>query len=155
MKEYAAIAVHYGERTARRSGVRLLAHIDEGLAILRDRGASERAQRAFCLHPLVQDDASLAASYPRIAELTDDPQVIVLVLEYRNIANAALSHRTYAGASDIALSPLAEVNEMLVADKLQNYKDFRRYHAGVHPRSAALDRYFRLWLERLGIESPA
>lgn len=151
-REYRAIAAHYGERRAERSRVRLIEHVDDGLCILAAIGSTERAMRAFCLHPLVQADADLAASYPRIMELTDDLHVAVLVLEYRNIANATLSMRTIARAADIPLSPLAEVNHMLVADKVQNRSDFLRHHAGSHPHGAELDRYFRMWLERLGID---
>lgn len=150
-REYRAIAAHYGTRTAKRSGVPLIRHIDHGLAILRHLAASERARRAFCLHPLVQADADLAASFPRLAELTDDLQVLALALEYRHIANATLSTRAIANAADIPLSPLADVNAMLVADKVQNRADFLRHHRDTHPRAAELDRYFRLWLERLGV----
>lgn len=150
-REYKAIEAMYGDRRAARSGVLLMHHIDEGLQVLTQRGASARAMKAFCLHPIVQDDGSLASAYPRIAELTDDPSVLALALEYRNIANATLSHRPIDRASDIPLSPLAEVNEMLVADKLQNWKDFILHHRGTHPRADALDRYFALWHERLGV----
>lgn len=148
--EYLAIARHYGDRTARRSGVPLIRHIDHGLAILRTIGATDRAMRAFCLHPLVQADTDLAACH--LSELTADVHVMALAIEYRSVANAALSTRLFASADDIRLSPLAEVNDMLVADKVQNRCDFLRHHAGTHPRSAELDRYFRLWLERLGID---
>ncbi len=147
--EYRVIAAHYGDRVTRRSGVRLINHIDEGLAILDELGASDRARRAFCLHPLVQNDADLAASYLR--DLSPDPWVLALALEYRHIANATLSHRPIATAADIPLSPLADVNTMLIADKLQNRKDFLLYHRATHPRADELDRYFRLWLERLGV----
>lgn len=151
-REYQAIAAHYGERTAKRSGVRLMRHIDQGIAILAAIDASEHAMRAFCLHPLVQADDDLAASYPRIAELSDDPQVIVLALEYRHIANATLSTRAIASADEIPLSPLVEVNQMLVADKVQNRSDFLAHHAASHPRAAALAQYFERWLLRLGID---
>lgn len=151
MREYDAIAKLYGERTTKRSGVPLMFHIDEGLFLLDLLGASELAKRAYCLHPLVQADADLAASFARIGELTDDPRVLVLVMEYRNIANATLSTRPIASAAEIPLSPLADVNVMLVADKVQNYKDFILYHRATHPRSDALDRYFHRWLERLGV----
>ncbi len=150
-KEYRAVAAHYGDRAAARSGVLYMHHIDEGLAVLDRIGATERAMRAFCLHPLVQLDADLEAFYPRAGELTDDPQVLALGMEYRSVANATLSPRSIASAADIPLSPLAEVNEMLVADKVQNRKDFLLYHRATHPRRAVLDRYFRLWLERLGV----
>jgi hypothetical protein len=149
--EYKAIAREYGERRTTRSQVPLIVHIDEGLALLQAIGASETAMRAFCLHPLLQDDASYAANMPRAHELTDDSCVLATALEYRRVANAALSHREYARAADIALSEVRDVNDMLIADKVQNRKDFLRHHLDRHPRSTALDRYFRLWLERLGV----
>jgi hypothetical protein len=151
VRERDAIVRFYGERAATRSRVPLMNHIDEGLLVLDRIGASELARRAYCLHPLVQEDAELAASWSRIAELTDEPRVLVLVMEYRNIANATLSTREIASAAEIVLSPLADVNAMLVADKIQNYKDFIAHHRATHPRGDALERYFRLWLERLGV----
>lgn len=148
--EYRAIAAAYGARTARRSGVPLIRHVHEGIAILDAIGATEAAQRAFCLHPLVQDDAALATSFAELAA-TIDAATLGLALEYRHIANATLSHRAIACAADIPLSPLPDVNAMLVADKVQNRKDFIAHHRGRHARSDELDRYFALWLERLDI----
>ena len=152
-REYAAIAREYGERRAKRSQVPLIQHIDDGLTVLEAIGASEAAQRAFCLHPLLQDDAAYAANIGRTSELTDDAHVLMLTLEYRRVANAALSSRELASAADIELSPIGEVNEMLVADKVQNRRDFLRHHLGSHPRSEILERYFELWLERLGVSA--
>lgn len=149
-REYEAVARFYGARRAKRSDVPLMQHIDEGLAVLDAMGASERAKRAYCLHPLLQADEDLRRTYEEgVATLTDDPAVLVLALEYRNIANATLSPRLIAGADDIALSPLEEVNDMLRADKVQNWKDFVGHHRGTHPRSAELERYFKLWHTRL------
>jgi hypothetical protein len=150
--EYKSIAREYGERRAERSQVLLIKHIDEGITILEAIDASETAIRAFCLHPLIQDDASYAQNMPRIHDLTDDMTVLATAMEYRRVANAALSHREYKSAADIALSEVRDVNEMLIADKVQNRKDFLLYHLDRHERSADLDRYFRLWLERLGID---
>jgi hypothetical protein len=154
-REYRAIAEHYGDRRAARSEVLYMHHIDEGLAVLRAVGASDRAWRAWCLHPIVQPDEALAASYPRVAALTDDPCVLTLAMEYRHIANSCLSHHAIASAAAIALGPLPEVADMLRADKVQNYKDFLLHHRDTHPRREALDRYFRLWLERLGVTGEA
>src|SRR5262245_2115466 len=105
-REYRAIATHCRTRTTKRSGVPLIRHIDQGLAILRYTGATERAQPACCLHPLVQTTADLAASYQRLDELSHDIYVIALALDYRHIANATLSTRPIASAADIPLSPL-------------------------------------------------
>jgi hypothetical protein len=40
---------------------------------------------------------------------------------------------------------------MLIADKVQNFKDFRTYHADSHSRRQELDVYFRQWLAALGM----
>lgn len=44
-----------------------------------------------------------------------------------------------------------DVQHMLIADKVQNRKDFECYHLGTHPRSAERLPYFKNWLEVLGI----
>ena len=42
---------------------------------------------------------------------------------------------------------------MLIADKVQNYKDFLLYHYGIHERSNQLNQYFINWLSYLGIDN--
>jgi len=155
--EYLAIERHCGDTRAKRSGVHHMNHVDEGLRVLhRWLGASEAAMRAWCLHPLVQGDEDLRRSYA--AGLLDEfePKVVALALEYRNIANGFLSpmesHPGYDDPARIARSPLAEVDAMLVADKLQNAKDFRLHHRATHPRAAWLERYFERWLAALGVD---
>lgn len=163
--EYALIKNFYGERTAKRSGVPLINHINEGMVIMDRRGASDAAKRAFCLHPLFQNDADLkehGSVIPVSFGQVLHPRSILLTMEYRNIANQFLSGAMYEGPDDmgrhvitpghpVALSPLEEVNEMLVADKVQNRKDFIRYHKGKHEKSDRLDAYFLVWMDRLGI----
>lgn len=150
-REYRAVESFFGDRHAARSGLHYMNHIDEGLGVLRDLGATDRARRAWCLHPLVQADDALAQTYAAGAVMTDDPRVLALAMEYRNIANACLSHRAVSSSDEIALGPLAEVADMLRADKVQNAKDFLLHHRGAHPRSDALERYFAHWLARLGV----
>ena len=155
--EYRLIAGAYAARAARRSRVRYIRHIDEGLAVLAALPSSEFAMRAFALHPLVQSDADLAVHFDRLVDARSrlHPRTVALALEYRSVANAFLSpmedHAGYHDPAAIRLSPLEEVNDMLVADKVQNYKDFVIHHRASHPRASWLERYFRAWLERLGV----
>lgn len=150
-REYQAIATHYEDRAARRSGVPLMNHIDEGLAVLADLGAHEEVWRAWCIHPLVQLDDALPATFADLGRCTESSRVLVLAMEYRNVANACLSRHEPPSPEAIGLSPLPEVNAMLVADKVQNAKDFILYHRGSHPRTESLERYFHFWLARLGV----
>lgn len=152
--EYDMISKFYGDKKAKRSGLYLMNHIDEGLAILEDIGASEAAKRAYCLHPIFQSDIDLKVTYDlsfsRLGPISTD--VVMATMEYRNIANAYLSTRQIEVLNDINLSPLKDVNDMLIADKIQNKKDFMLYHYGEHDRSDELFNYFNNWHDRLGID---
>ncbi|MDX1959623.1 MAG: hypothetical protein SFU98_13695 [Leptospiraceae bacterium] len=149
--EFEMIQEYYGKRVAERSHVPLIQHIREGLYIMVEEQATELAKQAYCLHPIFQSDEALQANYNNSEYLKIDSNVMLLVMEYRNIANAYLSNKQITNISEIQLSPLAEVNSMLVADKIQNYKDFEKYHKATHPRSKELTYYFENWLVRLGV----
>lgn len=148
--EYLLVSKYYNIRVAERSRVPLINHIDEGLIILDSIGATEVVKRAFCIHPLFQTDENLLDSY-NVPDWLDS-RVILLVMEYRNVANAYLSDKLdFPNSEPIKLSPLSEVNQMLVADKVQNRKDFIKYHKSTHPRSDKLDLYFKQWLDALKV----
>jgi len=83
-------------------------------------GTGEQAMRAFCIHPLLQSDADLAAA--DLAALSDDIVVMALAMEYRSVANAYSSSMGARTPADIRLSPLTAVNDRLRADKVQNDK---------------------------------
>lgn len=161
-----AIRRYYGNRTAARSGVSLLNHIYEGLALLRGMGAPEDTQIAFALHPMFQSDQALRDEVwanPGLARIS--PGQMLRVMEYRHIANASLSDIVGLSAPEpederpprpflkrnIRLSPVEGVNLMLIADKVQNRKDFEKYHKDTHPRSQELAFYFDMWLVALGV----
>jgi hypothetical protein len=146
--EYKLISEFYADTKAKRSGVRYMNHIDEGLAILERIGASELAKKAYCLHPIYQSDYDLSIN---VDNYKIDSDVMLRVIEYRSVANEYLSFREIMSCFDIRLSPLKDVNDMLIADKIQNRKDFELYHKGKHQRSKELDRYFIKWCQRLGI----
>ena len=147
--EYKLINLFYGDRVAKRSQVSLINHINEGLDVLSAIDATDAAKRAFCIHPLFQADEDLQENYYVASRL--DPHVLMLAMEYRSVANEYLSDKVNT-EQKIRLSPLAEVNQMLIADKVQNYKDFLTYHHDTHERSGALLVYFARWLKRLEID---
>lgn len=151
-REYQLIQEEYGNKRAKRSQAFLMNHIDEGLAVMAAVGASTRAMRAFCLHPLLQSDKELTRNFERVSQTTavDSPAVIALAMEYRSVANEYLSHCVMRPGG-IWLSPLKDVNDMLIGDKVQNRKDFERYHADSHDNRARLAEYFREWCEALGV----
>lgn len=155
-KEYRLIHTYYGQRKASRSQVPLINHINEGLDILEGLGASNIEGRAFCLHPLLQDDHALVQNWARVA-LDCPADSVLLAMEYRRAANAylcrdATDHYTQVEMAQAVGSLLPQVRLMLIADKRQNQKDFRIYHKGTHVRSPQLERYFinwRIYLEDL------
>jgi len=154
--EYYMIQKYYGDKKAERSGLYLMNHIDEGLAILEEIGASYYAKKAFCIHPLVQSDESLKEYFEYLQNIpvnADEPYqgALLLAMEYRSVANAYLSKREINSLDDIQLSVLKDVNDMLIADKVQNRKDFELFHLGKHERSNELDSYFKNWLRKLDI----
>lgn len=146
--EYQLISKHYGDRVANRSQVPLINHINEGLIILDRINATDHAKRAYCLHPLLQSDEDLKENEYLVSFI--EQHVLMLAMEYRSVANEYLSAKVNTGHK-IRLSPLYEVNDMLVADKVQNYKDFIIYHRGTHPCTYELDVYFNDWLDVLDI----
>lgn len=148
-REYDIISNFYGNQKANRSGVDLMNHIDEGLFILEKIGASELAKKAYCLHPILQSDEALLENYDLLKDV--DVKVIICLMEYRSVANEYLSKRKINSIDEIRLSPLKDVNDMLIADKIQNKKDFELYHKDTHPRSSELSEYFDNWLIRLNI----
>ncbi len=148
---YAASERHYGDRRARRSGRYLMAHIDEGLFLLGQLDAAQVERDAWCLHPLVQGDDDLRATW----SLGDapwrgiDPRAALLTMAYRATANAYLAHHPPAAPP---ACPLPEVARLLVADKVQNRLDFERHLRGEIANSDRLDAYFAEWLAALGID---
>lgn len=151
------IASVYGDRRAARSGVRLMQHIHDGLAVLNvicSRDVIVVAARAWCLHPVVQDTASFVdATRPGgILDVDLPAAAVALAMDYRVTANAFLSHDVDTRGRGPADGALPETRLLLIADKVQNHLDFVAHHRASHPRSAALTRYFQRWFEHLGID---
>lgn len=153
--EYALIKDYYSTKTAKRSGVPLINHIDEGIDMLRAMGAAELSIRAFCLHPLAQagdDGWTIMLHNVRLKNIQQHS--VSLAQQYAIAANAFLCRPAtdHFTQTDLCreVGPLNQyLIHMLVADKIQNEKDFELYHKATHPRSKQLTHYFNLWLDYL------
>ena len=146
MLEYKLLRLFYGEAKAERSQVPLINHIEEGIIILKHLKAESVTIRAYCLHPLLQSDSAFLKHKACLP-----PQCIdaaILAMEYRRVANSYLSHMAVASLGNITCE---NIRQMLIADKVQNYKDFLIHHSATHPRALILDGYFNSWFKILGI----
>jgi hypothetical protein len=144
-KAYKLISEYYGDSTAKRSGVKLINHIDEGIEILKSIGADDDTIDAYCLHPLLQSDEEFNKNYNMNFDGVST-SAIILAVEYRRVANSYLSTKNI---EDFVGFTNDKIKQMLYADKVQNEKDFALYHESTHPRSKELRQYFDNWLNKL------
>lgn len=152
--EYITIKRWYGARKAKRSQIPLINHINEGIDLLREMGASDLAIRAFCLHPLAQDESLVAQEWLHHRDL--DRKAVSLAKRYARAANSYLcrpdtDHYTINTLRRVVGSLGQDLIHMLAADKIQNEKDFEAAHKGTHPRSKQLTAYYCLWLDYLDL----
>lgn len=153
-----AIKAYYGDTKAKRTGIPYMNHILEGLYILDRINATQEAKEAYCLHPIYQIIKNPEESdvYKEYGHLFNEHSVF-LAKEYAKVANAYLCKRHYKSENDVVnLSEFKEVNDMLIADKVQNRKDFEcnyenRSDKEVFDRSDQLSQYFKNWIKALGL----
>ena len=141
--------LYYQGSTAVKSGVPLITYINEGIKILEGISANEKTKAAFAIYPIFQADVDLQDNLRIIKWL--DPYILMLVMEYRNKANAFLCtpENDNKHLKDMPSLPLIEVAHMLYADKTQNQKEFRERKHPLDDRSEELDRYLNLWMTHL------
>jgi hypothetical protein len=145
--EYSIIYELWKDRVAERTGIPYMNHVHEGLRVIKEYNYSERAMRIFALHGVLQNCyKDNAVALKCLSDVSYD--IIIGAMEYRAIANA---HLSYHDSSTLRLSEDDDVNIALVADKVQNRRDFERFHLGTHKRSDELSAYFERWLGKLGV----
>lgn len=148
----------YGAKRAERTGLPLINHIEEGVKVLVELNASPEVIDAFIIHPVYQtldnpDDTLLVKGNSRHLH----PKAIEFAKAYKETANSYLCKPHYRGPEDeIRLSEFWQVNLMLVADKVQNRKDFELHYEHqedkeVFNRTEELAQYFKNWLKALGV----
>ena len=135
-------------RRSRRTDVPYFDHVAEGVKILAMYSAPLIVQQAFVIHPLLQHDDALIENLPHVKYF--DPLALVLCMEYRRVANLG-TRKNIRDTWEITLSPIAEVNLMLVADKIQNRKLYETKLPKDDPDYEEIGRYFLEWMKALGI----
>ncbi len=155
-KAYRAIEDYYGMKRADRSGVLCIQHINKGLMVLDEIGSSVLTKDAYYIHPLLQSDSAFECviqfgrEYTLLKNYEVDFNVVALAMEYRRCANSFLSD---GNVKNLAMWTVEHIREMLIADKIQNYTDFLIHHKATHANAERLERYFKTWLDILGINS--
>jgi len=157
--EYMLISVYYGNKCAKRSGVPLMNHIKEGIKLLIAWDRPEEEQRAFAIHPIVQNTGSLIVRRTMPSDSRPiHENVFNLAKEYSDKANSYLCNPdtdrlTMSQDAGDLMHLLGIMSTscawMLLADKVQNQKDFRTYHWFTHDRTHQLEAYFNLWIRTL------
>ena len=147
---YKLIEKVYGNTRANRSKLFYMNHIDEGLAILKSRNCDIQTMEAFCLHPILQVGSLFQKHFDELKSQKISQYTRILATEYAEVANEYLSPRKIVSIDEIRLSHFDEVNEMLVADKIQNRKDFRLFK-NKYGNAEELEFYFDSWLKRLSV----
>lgn len=155
---YVTISKYLGDEVTWKSKKFKMDHIDEGLAIMEIRNASKYAKSAFCLHPMMQDDCDLrkhrSGKGLSLPDSMVPMRVLINVMDFRSVANEyklfSYPRKKIKSVYDIRKSPLKDVDEMLIADKVQDRKDFEVY--GVYGDEKDHAEYFKNWLERLDIK---
>lgn len=148
--EWCAVKKFYGEKKTARSKVPLINHIKEGLTVLEYLGSDFDTKAAFCLTPLFMDDENFKKSGKEFIARHGYRKTVMLAIEYRGLANAYLPEHTLPDTG-IHISPLREVNHMLIAGKIQRRRDFEIHHKATHKRANRLEEYFDDWLRALSI----
>lgn len=148
------ISRYYGAAKTRRTRLPLINHIVEGVVLIHQLGGSPGVADAFCWHPLIQSDATYVDALTEIRRyynLNTNGQVLVNVLGYRDAANRWL-RGSVSEDNQPKQHPLADVNIMLMADKIQNRKDFENNEAQFTAEHvSSLHYYFDSWFSVLGI----
>lgn len=145
---YEKVSNFYGINTASRSKLPLMNHVNEGCILLESLGASQFVLEAFCLHPILQATEDFLNAIEDDFYESVSSKSLMLAVEYRHVANSFLSN-------NVKENVLPLINEdmrlLLIADKVQNYKDFLRFHKDTHTNSKRLDEYFNDWFKILNI----
>lgn len=138
----------WGTLNAKRSGTPYMKHIYQGLAILEQLKADNNTKTAYALHGMFQSNDDLVKTYKELSEVEYRAEEIILVMEYRHVANSYLSYMPVPDSID--LGPFNEVKLMLIADKVQNRFEFELNH-NKHENADRLATYFTHWLSVLGV----
>lgn len=143
---YRVIEHYYDNKKAKRSGIYYMNHIDEGLALFSAWFSENSIKDAYCLHPIYQDNIDAVTKLSFMSDAYSK-EITKLAHDYAIAANSYLPKK---GSPQDVPTLNYKLKTMLIADKIQNRKDFELYNQN-HPNYKDLALYFRRWFDILDI----
>lgn len=152
---YTMVRDYYGDNKTERSDVYYMNHIREGIVVLHELFKYwskhihmnwDEVFACYCLHPIYQNYANGDESCEEYIYIKSEYDEVGF--EYARVANAYLSTRVIDDLDDIDFKTSKAVKFALVADKIQNYKDFIKYHHLTHKGRRRLFNYFHNWFDK-------
>jgi len=151
--EYRLVEAVLGDSRGSPGDEFLMNHVDEGLAVLADLDTSDLAFRAYCLLPLVSDEASFVKYHSALEQVLEPipagRDTLALAIHCSKVMRAGAQQLNNALAKVPAGLSSAVVN-LLVAKYVRRKKALEADPARTYD-SAELDAQYQCWLERLGV----
>lgn len=152
---YELVKKWYGNMRAKRSGRKYIEHIKEGCFLLDILYNDMDLRAAFCIYPIIQSDVDYESNIDILknwAKYSFSQEALSMAIEYRKCANLYSSKDKIKHPWDINTGN-DEVKKLLIADKIQNWKDAMDYVYPIDWKSKPrLDHYFSSWLFALNID---
>lgn len=118
--------------------------MEEGLAILNILESNHITKKAYCIHQLFHNDESLERSWDGNRFPNCDIKSMLLAMEFRTLYKSKPNRNGI-----IKLSPIKEVNEMMLAYKMQQYKNFEINGRGQTDNDELVESSFKNWIKQL------
>ncbi len=144
--QYKIVQDFFGDQRDERSGVLLMNHIDEGIAVMRALGAPDTAIRAFCLTPLQFTSRNdIIINFHKIFKELNG------VIDGIDSSNLALDYRALVDTNPVKVSTDNDVNLMLAGAVIQRKKDLLVHNWDHQANPEATRERFDQWIAALGI----
>ncbi len=96
--------------------------------------------------PLLWSDKDFVNNWKTI---TISSNLAFFISEYKNVSKNYNLDRKIQSTSDIVISPITDVNNLLLSTAIVNYNNYENHYKLTHPRASLFGEYYKNWLVRL------